>query len=362
MNAKATKALRIAIPLALLVVIGVGFATHTGIGTVSALGWGSISLLCPLGALGTMLASKMLVPRAVISLVVAVVAIILLGRAFCAWACPVPVVSKVRELFRKKDPEGAADAKAVAAVDASADAEPQARTHTAGGPLTADELKVIKGACSAGEGCASCAEKRGKIDSRHVILGGSLLTAAIFGFPVFCLVCPIGLTFATVLLVMLLFSGGDVTWSVVLVPALLVAEVVLFKKWCSKICPLSAFMSLIGKANRTFRPAIDDSKCLETSKGARCGVCAEVCEQGIDPRHPERGADWSECTKCRACADACPGSAITMSFLPRRAGDAQEPPASGGTGRDRRSEKREREEPPMLDEDLPLAASMGLDD
>ena len=101
MNAKATKALRIAIPLALLVVIGVGFATHAGIGTVSALGWGSISLLCPLGALGTMLASKMLVPRAVISLVVAVVAIILLGRAFCAWACPVPVVSQVRALFRK---------------------------------------------------------------------------------------------------------------------------------------------------------------------------------------------------------------------------------------------------------------------
>lgn len=357
MNSKNAKALRIAIPLAVLVVVSVGFALHAGVGTLSALGWGSISVLCPLGALGTMLASKMLVPRAVISLVMAIVAIVLLGRAFCAWVCPVPVVSKVRDIFRKKNPEGGANDTVKSVVGAEAEAP---RAHSAGKPLTVDELKVIKGGCRAGEGCASCAEGRGRIDSRHVILGGSLLTAAVFGFPVFCLVCPIGLTFATVLLVMLLFSGGDVTWSVVVVPLLLVAEVVLFRKWCSKICPLSAFMSLIGKANRTFRPAIDDAKCLETSRGAKCGACAAACEQGIDPRHPERGADWSECTKCRACVEACPAGAIALPFLPRKGADAQEPPAAGGTGSGKGRERAG--EPPLLDEDLPLAASMGCDE
>lgn len=359
MNSKNTKALRVAIPLAVLVVVSVGFALHAGVGTLSALGWGSISVLCPLGALGTMLASKMLVPRAVISLAMAAAAIVLLGRAFCAWVCPVPVVSKLRGTFRKTNPEGGVSDTAGGVAGAEAEAP---RAHAAGEPLTVSELEVIKGGCGAGKGCASCTERRGRIDSRHVILGGSLLTAAVFGFPVFCLVCPIGLIFATVLLVMLLFSGGDVTWSVVVVPLLLLAEVVLFRKWCSKICPLSAFMSLIGKANRTFRPAIDDAKCLETARGAKCGACAAACEQGIDPRHPERGADWSECTKCRACVEACPVGAIGMPFLPRRAG-AQEPPAAGGAGSDKGREGRGRAgDPPLIDEDLPLAASVGCDE
>ena len=80
--------LRIIIPLALLGAAGVAYAAHVSAGTLSAFGWESISLICPIGALGTMLASKMLVPRAVISIVLAVAAILLLGRAFCGWLCP----------------------------------------------------------------------------------------------------------------------------------------------------------------------------------------------------------------------------------------------------------------------------------
>ncbi|MEQ2812208.1 4Fe-4S binding protein, partial [Adlercreutzia equolifaciens] len=95
--------LRIIIPLALLGAAGVAYAAHVSAGTLSAFGWESISLICPIGALGTMLASKMLVPRAVISIVLAVAAILLLGRAFCGWLCPVPVWSKLRGIFKKGD-------------------------------------------------------------------------------------------------------------------------------------------------------------------------------------------------------------------------------------------------------------------
>ena len=52
-----TKRLRTIIPLAVIAVIGVGFATHVGVGTLSAIGWQDISLLCPLGALATMIAT-----------------------------------------------------------------------------------------------------------------------------------------------------------------------------------------------------------------------------------------------------------------------------------------------------------------
>ena len=75
------KTLRTIVPLAVLALAGVGYVLHVGFGDLSALGWGSISVLCPLGALGTMLASKTMVPHAVISLVIALVAIVLLGRA-----------------------------------------------------------------------------------------------------------------------------------------------------------------------------------------------------------------------------------------------------------------------------------------
>ena len=313
---KNSKKLRTLVALAIVAVVAVGFVTNVGIGTMSAPGIWDISILCPLGALGTMLASKMMVPRAVISLIVMVLLIVLFARAFCGWICPVPLVQKLRGLFAKKQP-----------VERGDDADPAAA------PLTKVEIDALGVSCSKGSkngsGCASCASKRGAaLDARHFVLGGALASTFIFGFPVFCLVCPIGLTFATILLVINLFSHGDVTWSLIVVPALLIAEVLLFKKWCHKLCPLSAFMSLIAKANKTFVPTIDDAKCLETAKGGACGACGRVCEEGIDPRHPQLSqAAWSECTKCRACVDACPANAITMPLLPRRTPSTAEPVA-----------------------------------
>lgn len=333
-----TKRLRTIIPLAVVALVGVGFATHVGVGTLSAIGWQDISLLCPLGALLTMIATKTMIPRAVISVVIALALILLFARAFCGWICPVPVVSKIRGLFSKKtsntdmtgtgvlpsadNPLVRKGKKAAAAGDAPATAtavraegNPTA-VSPAALPLSAGEQAALSGC---GGSCSSCAEKRATLDSRHVILGGSLLSAAIFGFPVFCLICPIGLTFATIVLVMRLFAFGDVAWGVILVPALLLAEVVFFRKWCSTFCPISALMSLVAKANRTFVPAIDNAKCRESAEGASCEVCAAVCPQGINVRHPEAGMSFSECTKCRACVDACPTKAITMPFLPRKA-------------------------------------------
>lgn len=306
-----TKTLRTLTALAVLVIVGVGFVTNSGIGTVSAIGWGDFSLLCPLGALGTMLASKMMVPRAVISLIFALLFIVVFARAFCGWLCPVPIVQKIRTIFSKKKPKEETKKQITPESELADGGADAGNTPTMA--LTEDEKKALSTSCS------SCAESRGKaLDSRHFILGGSLLSAAVFGFPVFCLVCPIGLSFATILLVIRLFSGGDVTWSLIVVPFILIAEVVLFKKWCHKLCPLSALMSIVGKANRTFKPSIDDATCIETARGRSCGVCAKVCPEGINPRHPEKGSAWSECTKCRACVDACPTHAITMPLLPKK--------------------------------------------
>lgn len=311
-----SKKLRIAIPIIVMAVLAVAYALHLPLGSLSNFGWETISVLCPLGALTTMLASKTLIPHALISLVIAVVAILLLGRAFCGWICPTPVLSRLRYAFTSKS-----KLKAKEEVAAAQDNAGQSSDKI---ELTDADRALLKSAC---RGHGSCASK-GTLDSRHLVLGGTLLSAAIFGFPVFCLICPIGLTFATIVLLMLLFGVGDLTLGVIVAPIILLIEVVFFRKWCSHICPLSAIMSLVGKANRTFVPTIDDSKCLETSKGVACGKCSQVCEVKIDPRHPELGSHMSECIKCRACVEACPGHAISMPLIARakklEAGDVTE--------------------------------------
>ena len=285
---------RRALPALVLLVCAVAFVAMVPLGNISAFGWESISAICPMGALSSLLASKTLVPRVLISLVIALALILLFGRAFCSWICSVPFVERILGL-RDGDCEGG-------------------RKVAAG---------KEKGSCS--QGCSGCAKARGKaVDSRHFVLGGTLLSAAVFGFPVFCLICPIGLTFATIFLVLRLF-GGSVSWALLVVPALLIAELFLARKWCHRICPLGALMSLVSKGNRTFVPTIDKDMCLEETRGAHCGRCHAACPEGIDLRNLAGSpVAINECVKCRACVEACPAHAISVPFLPKAGASARQ--------------------------------------
>lgn len=96
------KNVRVVIPVVILLLALVGYAVGAEFGTLSAAGIGELSLLCPLGSLTTLIASKIFVPRALVSLVVAFVLIAVFGRAFCGWVCPIPLVSRLRGLFGRK--------------------------------------------------------------------------------------------------------------------------------------------------------------------------------------------------------------------------------------------------------------------
>ena len=271
----------------------------------------------------TMIATKTMIPRAVISVVIALALILLFARAFCGWVCPVPVVSKIRGIFSKKtsntDMTGTGVLPASenplvkAAVADGAGAGTEAAAEPA--PLSADEQAALKG-CGSKAGCSSCAEKRAALDSRHVILGGSLLSAAVFGFPVFCLICPVGLSVATFIALWRLLQFSEATLSLVVFPVILVAEIVLLRKWCHRFCPLGALLGLMARLNRTFRPTVAAESCLHCS-GASCSRCADVCPEGIDLHHPEASVSLAECTKCGECRDACPAHAISFPLLAR---------------------------------------------
>jgi ferredoxin-type protein NapH len=299
-----SKTIRIVVALCICFVAVLGFALHFSAGNLSAFGWRDISLLCPLGALSTLLASKTFIPRAVIGLVIGVVLILVFGRLFCGWICPVPVVNKLPKLFKKKENEENTLPKPH---KVNENARSALSVHGCGGKC---------GSCASSGGCASkVAEARATFDSRHLVLLGALLSATVFGFPVFCLICPIGLTFGTLFLIVSLFAGGDLTWGLLIVPVVLLVEVVFFKKWCAKICPLGALMSLISRANKkVLQPVVDTSKCIE-SDSVECGRCGAVCEVGIDPRHPMCGTTFNECIKCRACVEVCPADAVRLPLL-----------------------------------------------
>ena len=306
--------------------LSVGLIAGVSMGTLSGFGWETFSALCPLGALATMIATKTVVPRAVVSIVIMAVLVLAVGRAFCGWVCPVPLLDRVRGFFRSPKKRTAleqakrSEMLGIAKSElGEAAASPERAKRVEGSPTAAD------GAYSHDCGsCSSCKGVRAKLDSRHYVLGGALLSTAIFGFPVFCLVCPIGLTFATVLVVWRLFAAGDMTWSVVLIPLLLVVELVFLRKWCTRFCPMAGLMNLVSRFSKTWRPVIDESKCLETVNGAACSKCAIACEADINLRHPDFGErTLADCTRCRACVDACPAKAVSMPFLVKKGAGPQ---------------------------------------
>lgn len=264
--------------------VGVGLAVHTGTGTPSAWGIADIAAICPLGGIEAAIASRTIVPPLLIGLAVVVALVALVGRAFCAWGCPVPLL---RRVFGVKE-------------------------------RPADKPRP--------------AERDGANDSRNWVLGATVLTTAAFGFPVFCLICPVGLTVATFVALWRVFQFSEVTLSLLVFPLILVLEVVLLRKWCHRFCPLGALLGLISRLNRTFRPAVAEDACLQCA-GGTCSRCVEVCPEGIDLHHPAESVSLAECTKCGECKDVCPAHAISFPFLARKKAPVSEglPAASPST-------------------------------
>lgn len=256
----------------------VGLAFHTGTGTLSAFGYSTISAICPLGSIETLIASKTFIPAVFISLAVFLVISILFGRIFCAWMCPVP-------LFRKWFPK------------------------------TEKAQKISTQAMEEVPAKESIVASAKKIDTSYFVLGGALGSTFLFGFPVFCLICPVGLTFAVIVGVWRLIQFNEPTWSLMVFPAVLALELIFFRFTCRKFCPLGALISLMSRANLFFKPAIDTTSCLKASKGSDCSICKDACHEEIDLHEPLTPQALSRCTKCKDCSDACPMQAISFSFF-----------------------------------------------
>ena len=311
--------LRTLIPVVFILFTVVGTIWHTGWGTLSSFGWKEIAAICPLGALETMLAEKTILPRALVALVVFFVLVVIFGRFFCGWLCPVPSVSRLLQFLktggrRREKEEDVAEEDTQRQIVLPAQPTQDKHGETCG-------ISSCAGcsSCSAGEAVKkAAAQKRQAADAGPLtVLAGALASSAVFGFPVFCLICPVGLTFAVVISLSRLFQFNESGWEVLIFAAFLVLELLVLRRWCRNFCPLGALIGLMSRLNRLFVPRINPQACVHATHGVDCRICADACPEGIDLRKGKlTSADVSVCIKCRACAEVCPSRAVSFPFLP----------------------------------------------
>lgn len=280
------KAVRFLIVAVLLIALFAGWQT----GTLCSVGYDAIAYICPLGALETIFGSWAFVPRVLICLAVVVIVALVFGKAFCSWVCPVAPLSDLLRGRKAREKDECERTQAAHRV-----LERWSDTNAA----QAEKHKPF----------------RSRVDGRHVVLAGSLASAAVCGLPVFCLVCPIGLTFASAIALYRLIGFNEPAIEVLVFPALLVLELTVLRKWCHRFCPVGALLSLLSRGNRTFKPHVDASMCARHA-GSSCAACAQACPEHIDPCADLGDRSLAECTRCGACVNTCPAKAL--SFVNRK--------------------------------------------
>ncbi len=269
--------MRVARVCAGLAVLGVVFA-----GLRFDVATGTLCALCPVGFLQVMAAARTipwdLLPGVFAMLLVAFA----LGRAFCAWLCP---ASLLKNVFGGHKPRGVTGRSGQVALTARATrASEDAHAASSGGGL--------------------------KLASQAVVLGVLLAMSFVVRFPVFCLLCPIGLVFGTLWAVNRVFVLLQPGWELVVFPLMLVTELFLFKRWCSRICPLGFLFGLVAKARARLgvglRPKANCETCL-THEG--CTACSTACPENIAVPSLE-APTLERCTLCLDCKDHCPTKSI----------------------------------------------------
>ena len=196
------------------------------------------------------------------------------GRVFCAWVCPMNVVT--------------------------------------------DAAFWLRGRLGLGAGVDLI---RLPSPTRYVVLVLVLVLSALAGVPAFEAFSPIAMLHRE-----LLFGAGlglTAALGIFLLDALLLRH-----GWCGSLCPLGAFWSIVGRTAQV-RVAFDDASCT------RCGDCVKLCPEPRVLHFGNAAASGmiasGECTNCGRCIAICPESSLRFDLRARIGGAARRATASEST-------------------------------
>lgn len=124
-----------------------------------------------------------------------------------------------------------------------------------------------------------------------------------------------------------LIYGMGAGWLVVLAVFLL-DLLVTRRGWCSHLCPVGAFYGTLGRASVVRVSAVERERCTD------CGACFNVCPEPhvITPALKGAGTRLilsGDCTNCGSCLDACPVGLFAMTTRWTREGQALQGAPSG---------------------------------
>lgn len=189
------------------------------------------------------------------AILIALAYLLLGGRAYCGWVCPVNVVTDTAFWLREKT------------------------------GLTRDR----------------------KLDrrTRLFILAGTLLASFLTGAAAWEFVNPVSL------LQRAFISGIGLGWAIILAVFLL-DLFVSRRAWCSHLCPVGAFYGLIGRFSLVRVSAARRDACTD------CGACFNICPEPhvIVPALKGKASPLilsGDCQNCGGCIDACPVDVFQIS-------------------------------------------------
>jgi ferredoxin-type protein NapH len=299
-------------------------------------------ILCPLGATQVLLTGEVAIIT-IVAMLLFFLPIVVLGNVFCSWACP---IGTMVDSFDKGVEKFLPKAEAKRAKRSQKSRESKNREHV--NPLL----------------CRSCPV--GKVKSKRYgvlangILATSLLGSAILRFPVFCVVCPIGISNRGLTHLRSLSSITGKLLPVILelwaIPIVAVVASLRERRfWCKKLCPIAPLLEGAGALNPLIKLRVKDEKCVmkgcpedcEDSRLDMCFFCRtmddrkceKVCPVDIDLLDH---ASLARCTKCLECYVVCDYNAIKIDLLGK-----PEVSSIGGFFRRLRGRRRENQVTPV---------------
>ena len=203
-------------------------------------------------AAGAVISTNLLIGAGIITLVYLIVG----GRVFCSWVCPVNMITDASNYLRRK--------------------------------LGFNQIQKRQPASRS---------------IRYWVLGLSLVLSYILGVTAFEFISPISMTHRGIIF------GLGFGWAAMLV-IFLFDLFILKNGWCGHICPLGGFYSAVGKFG-LIRVDHNHNNCTA------CMKCKEVCPENQVLFMIDKSSEQvlsGECTNCGRCVEVCDDDALNFSI------------------------------------------------